>query len=186
MLLFIIRNELPQVAGTNTVCSSDLRVDSLEKTLMLGGIGGRTTEGEMAGWHHWLNGRESEWTPGVGDGQGRLLCCSPWGCKESDMTEWVTELTKCYLQEIQFQCKDTHRPKVEKLKKISMQMETKRNLRISGVKIVIFTSDKIALEEGMATYSSILAWRIPWTEEPGGLQSVKLQRVKYDWTHMHF
>jgi len=42
-----------------------------------------------------------------------------------------------------------------------MQMETKRNLRISGVKIVIFTSDKIALEEGMAIHSSILAWRTP-------------------------
>ena len=40
-----------------------------------------TTEDEMAGWHHWLNGRESEWTLGVGDGQGGLACCSPWGCK---------------------------------------------------------------------------------------------------------
>ena len=52
------------------------RVDSLEKTLMLGGIGGRRRRGrqrnEMAGWHHWLDGRESEWTPGVGDGQGGL------------------------------------------------------------------------------------------------------------------
>ena len=46
-----------------------------------------TTEDEMAGWHHWLDGRESEWTPGVGDGQGGLVCCSSWGCKESDTTE---------------------------------------------------------------------------------------------------
>ena len=46
-----------------------------------------TTEGEMAGWHHWLNGRESEWTPGVGDGQGGLACCNSWGRKESDTTE---------------------------------------------------------------------------------------------------
>ena len=45
------------------------------------------TEDEMAGWRHWLNGHEFEWTPGVGDGQGGLACCSPWGCKESDMTE---------------------------------------------------------------------------------------------------
>ena len=45
------------------------------------------TEDEMAGWHHWLNGRESEWTPGVGDGQGGLACCDSWGGKESDMTE---------------------------------------------------------------------------------------------------
>ena len=45
------------------------------------------TEDEMAGWHHWLDGRESEWTPGVGDGQGGLACCDSWGRKESDMTE---------------------------------------------------------------------------------------------------
>ena len=45
------------------------------------------TEDEMAGWHHRLNGHEFEWTPGVGDGQGGLVCCSSWGCKESDVTE---------------------------------------------------------------------------------------------------
>ena len=45
------------------------------------------TEDEMAGWHHWLDGHESEWTPGVGDGQGGLACCSPWVCKESNTTE---------------------------------------------------------------------------------------------------
>ena len=41
----------------------------------------------MAGWHHWLDGRESQWTPGVGDGQGGLACCNSRGCKELDMTE---------------------------------------------------------------------------------------------------
>ena len=46
-----------------------------------------TTEDEMAGWHHWLNGHESEWTPGDGDGQGGLACCDSWGRKESDTTE---------------------------------------------------------------------------------------------------
>ena len=53
-----------------------------------------TTEDEMAGWHHWLNGRESEWTLGVGDGQGGLACCDSWGHKESDTAEWLnwTEL----------------------------------------------------------------------------------------------
>ena len=45
-----------------------------------------TTEDEMAGWHHWLNGRESKWTPGVGDGQGGLVYCGSWGRKESDTT----------------------------------------------------------------------------------------------------
>ena len=46
-----------------------------------------TTEDEMTGWHHWLDGCESEWSPGVGDGQGDLACCDSWGRKESDMTE---------------------------------------------------------------------------------------------------
>ena len=45
------------------------------------------TEDEMAGWHHWLDGREFEWTPGDGDGQGGLVCCDSWGRKESDTTE---------------------------------------------------------------------------------------------------
>ena len=45
------------------------------------------TEDEMAGWHHWLDGRESEWTPGVGDGQGGLACCDSWDHKELDTTE---------------------------------------------------------------------------------------------------
>ena len=45
------------------------------------------TQGEMAGWHHWLDGHESEWTLGVGDGQGGLECCDSRGRKESDTTE---------------------------------------------------------------------------------------------------
>ena len=48
-----------------------------------------TTEDEMAGWHHWLDGRESGWAPGVGDGQGGLACCDSWGRKELDTTEWL-------------------------------------------------------------------------------------------------
>ena len=60
-----------------------------------------TTEDEMVGWHHRLDRHESEQATGVGDGQGSLVCCSPWGHKESDMTErlnWTESLsppTKC-------------------------------------------------------------------------------------------
>ena len=67
------------------------RVDSLEKTLMLGEIGGRSKRGKQR--MRWLDGitdsmgRESEWTPGVGDRQGGLACCDSWRRKESDMTE---------------------------------------------------------------------------------------------------
>ena len=46
-----------------------------------------TTEDEMVGWHHLLSGHRFGWTPGVGDGQGGLVCCSSWGHKESDTTE---------------------------------------------------------------------------------------------------
>ena len=48
---------------------------------------GQDNRVEMAGWHHQLDGHESEWTPGVGDGQGGLECCDSWGRKESDTTE---------------------------------------------------------------------------------------------------
>ena len=63
------------------------RVDSLEKTDVGRDCGQEEkgmTEDEMAGWHHGLDGRESELTPGDGDGQGGLVCCYSWGRKESD------------------------------------------------------------------------------------------------------
>ena len=49
------------------------------------------TEDEMVGWHHRFNGHEFEQTLGDSGGQGSLVCCSPWGCQESDMTR-ATEL----------------------------------------------------------------------------------------------
>ena len=67
------------------------RTDSLEKTLMLGKIEGRRRRGRQrirwVGWHHWLDAHEFEQALGVGDGQGSLACCSPWGCEELHMTE---------------------------------------------------------------------------------------------------
>ena len=74
------------------------RVDSLEKTDAGRDWGQEekgTTEDEVAGWHHRLDGREFGWTPGVSDGQGGLVCCNSLGCKELHTTEWMnwTELT---------------------------------------------------------------------------------------------
>ena len=109
------------------------------------------TEDEMVRWHHQLNGQEFEQTPGVGGGQGSLACCSPWGHKELDTTEWL-------------------------------------NWTDSGT--VTFLIERhlsqwhllsIVLLKGIATHSSIPAWRIPWTEELGGLQSMRSQRVGHDW-----
>ena len=66
------------------------RANSLGKTLMLGKIGGRrrreAREDEMVGWHHQLNGHESEQTLGDSEGQGSLVYFSPWSCKELDAT----------------------------------------------------------------------------------------------------
>ena len=50
-----------------------------------------TTEDEMAGWHHWLDGHEFKQAPGVADRQGILACCSPWGHKELDTTERLNQ-----------------------------------------------------------------------------------------------
>ena len=72
------------------------------------------TEDEMVGWHHQLDGREFEQAPGVGDGQGSLVCCSPWDCKKSDTTEqlnWTeyTEISNHYLMLLELTecCKST-------------------------------------------------------------------------------
>ena len=75
------------------------RTDSLEKNPDAGKNWRQEkkgkTEDEMVGWHHQIDGHEFEQAPGVGDGQGSLVCCSPWGCKESDTTEqlnWIERL----------------------------------------------------------------------------------------------
>ena len=65
------------------------RADSLEKTLMLG----KTTEDEMVGWHHQLNGHEFEQTLGDGEGLGGQVCYCSWGRKESGMTERLNDPT---------------------------------------------------------------------------------------------
>ena len=75
---------------------SDLKYWLIGKDLDAGKDWRREEKGttEMAGWHHLLDGHEFEQAPGVGDGQGGLVGCSPWGCKESDRTEhlnWMSE-----------------------------------------------------------------------------------------------
>ena len=77
------------------------RADSLEKTLMLGKIESRRRRGrqdEMVGWHHRLNGHEFGWTPGVGDGQGSLVCWGSWGRQESDTTEQLNWKHHCPIE----------------------------------------------------------------------------------------
>ena len=62
------------------------RAHLLEKTLMLGKTEKGATENEVFGWHHQLNGHEFEQASGDSEGQGGLVCCSPWGLRELDLT----------------------------------------------------------------------------------------------------
>ena len=123
-----------------------------------------TTEDEMVGWHHRLYGHGFGWTLGVGDGQGGLACCVLWGHKESDTTERLN-WTETYIWASQ------------------VALVVKNPLANAGdIRDVLQSLGwKDPPEEGMATHSSILAWRIPWTEEPGGLQSIGSQGVKWAW-----
>ena len=72
------------------------------------------TEDEMAGWHYGLDGRESEWTLGVGDGQGGLVCCNSWGRKDSDTTERLNWTELNWTELIQPYDRVTHRNSIQK------------------------------------------------------------------------
>ena len=105
---------------------------------------GTTTEDEMVGWHHWLDGRESEWTPGVCDGQGGLACCDSWGRKESDTTERLnwTELNWPQCNPLISKYRTYSTPKKEKntpksLTKTVSFLYTKKNSKEK--KIISFT-----------------------------------------------
>ena len=122
---------------------------------------GLDTEDEMVGWHHQLNGHGFGWTPGVGDGQGGLACCGSRGRKESDTTERLnrTELW-CYMGSL-----------------VAQRVKRLPAMRESQVRPLGWEDP---LEKEMATHFSTLAWKIPWTEEPGRLQSMGSQRIG-DW-----
>ena len=88
--------------------------------------------------------------------------CSPWGCKELDTNEWLSH---------------THLSG-------SVVKESICNVEDEGHTGLI-PGQEDPLKEEMVTHSNILAWKIPWTEEPGSLQSMGLQRVRYDWATKH-
>ena len=108
------------------------------------------TEDSIVGWHHRLYGHEFE--QALEMVKDREASC-PWGCRESDTAEQLNN------------CSCFHGGSDGK--------ESACNLGDPGS----IPDRKYTLEKGMATHSSILAWRIPWTEEPGGLLSVGSQRI---------
>ena len=141
----------------------------------------------MVGWHHWLNGHEQ--APGVSDGQGSLACCSPRGLRVRH--DWDTELNWIELY-VFVSYTFTWIRAVKKdwiySKGASLVAQMVKNLSVMQETQVQSLGWEDPLENGMATHSSILAWSIPWTEEPCGLQSIGLQRVRHGWvtnTHTH-
>ena len=90
---WILMGRTDAEAETPILCPSEVKSWFIGKDPDAGQDGGQeekgTTEDETVGWHHRLNGHEFGWTPGVGDGQGSLVCWSPQGHKELDMTEWL-------------------------------------------------------------------------------------------------
>ena len=82
------------------ICTCHLESDRVSGVISRLSLYCTISEDEMAGWHHWLDGRESQWTPAVGDGQGGLACCDSWGRKESDTTErliWSDLIFRYYI-----------------------------------------------------------------------------------------
>ena len=102
------------------------------------------TEDEMVGWHHWLDGHEFEWTPGVGDGQEGLVCCDSWGRKESGMTEqlnWTVQKQFTMLSKMQL---SFNRERISCKKSLQCFYSSRRNDNIETNNI---TQDKFSLPE---------------------------------------
>ena len=136
-----------------------------------------TTEDEMVGWHQWLDGHEFEQAPGVGDGQGNLVL----GISKSQtrLRDWMELNWTMNIGTI-------------KLRATSQISLSQIDIGISLVALMVKNLPAIQetqigsqgwedpLEKGMTTHSSILAWRLPWTEEPCGLQSLGSRTVGHD------
>ena len=99
----------------------------------------------MVGWHHLLNGHEFEQTPGDSEGQGSLVCCSPWGDKESDMTERLNTT------------KNERKTKLFPL--VVAQLSSEVCVVVVHLLLSLMKCDP--QEEGIANHSSILGWRTP-------------------------
>ena len=165
-----------------------------------------TTEDEMAGWHHWLDGRESEWTLGVGDGQGGLVYCDSWVCKESDTTERLnwTELnwlkvsgrasrwlsgkeTACQCGRYRFDpwvrktsWRRTWQPTPVFLPRKSLRQKNLESYSSGSCRVRQDLATK-QQQEGLKT--QVLKWAdFNYTLKPGRLLSVGSLRVGHDWT----
>ena len=124
------------------------------------------TEDKMAGWHHQLNGHEFKQAPGVGDGQGSLECCGPWGHRARHA--WGTGLN-VYMWDLEV---------------LHLWLSGKHLAPTQEVPVRSLGQED-PLEAGSVAQFSFLAWRIPWTEDnPGRLQSVGSHTVRHNWSDL--
>ena len=143
------------------------------------------TEDELVGWHNLLDGHEFEQAPGVGGGQGLLLCDAMQGVNESRicLSDWSALDDSGVVQTWSWYSS------LFILVRAFLGLlvaQLGKNLPAVWETWVRSLGWEDALEESMATHSSILAWRMPWLEEPGGLQSVGSQRVRHGWATSTF
>ena len=134
------------------------------------------TEDEMVGWHHWLDRHEFEWAPGVGDGKGRLVCCSPWGRKEWDMTEldgsgWLLYFL---ILKIQDKFRWSLTSQVVQWWRICQPIQEIRETWVWSL------GQGDPQEKEIETPPAFLSMEIPWTEKPTRPQSMGLQRTGHD------
>ena len=162
------------------------RANSLEKTLVLGKIEGRRRGRQKMRWRMasptqwtlvWANSRRWWKT-------GKLACCSPRGCKESDTTEQLNKQEQWtgWQTDIQVYRSSNRDQGISLMVQwAALVDQTVKNLPSMRETWVQSLGREVPLEKEMATHSSILAWKISWTEEPGGLQSLQLRRVGHVW-----
>ena len=143
------------------------------------------TEDEMVGWHHGLNGHGFGCTPGVGDGQGGLVCCSSWGRKESDTTEQLnwTELNPQDLTGLSRKLNDVIYIRASggaSDKEPACQCRKHKRHGFDLWYVGLISGLGRSPGEWHVNPWSILTWRTPGTVEPGGLQF----RVTKSWTQL--
>ena len=140
-------------------------------------------------WHHWLDGHEFEWTPGVGDGHGGLACCSSWGHKESDTTEWLnwTDGTRCH--DLSFLSLSTSENSLMHVANLHLLLNTQLKCHSSGEVFMALTRQLATFFwcpiVKMKSLSRVRLFEIPWTVVYQASLSMGFSRQEY-WSGLPF